>query len=231
MTHTSSMSAMPALALLAGIGAASGAHEAAATPISFSINSNGAASATITFDTFDTGLGTLTGVSFTLGSSKAATTATLSVTGGEGGFNAGQVSADYRARAPGTLGALANTIFSASGLVTADCTSDYGFNCTDSKSDSPSFGTSFTLPSGDLDLYASAGPGTFDLLVDFNNIVIQTTTCVINGNCMTTGDVVWSGSIDVNYTYQAIEAIPEPGSLTLLAFGAAALATRARKRS
>jgi hypothetical protein len=232
------MARIPALVVIAGAGLlAAGAAPAAAETQSFSVNGTGSVSDvlsdTLSFDKFDTSLGTLTGVVFDL-SSDPSQSVTFSLSGGEGGNGAGETSVNFLASGPGNGGPI--TLFSGTGTAAAGCSdSSSGDLCT--ATDQTVSNATFTTPAtvnGALDLPSYEGPGTFNVDVNLDSLLIHTTSCAPSGfpapTCTTTGSAAWSGDITVTFQFDAPTNVPEPGTFGLFAAALGGLAMLARRR-
>jgi hypothetical protein len=232
------MKRISTLAAMAGAGLlAATAAPAQAETQSFSISSTGTADNTLSFDQFDTTLGTLTGVTFALSNSASSQDATITLTGAEGGGGAGTTVANFVALGPGSGGPDAITLFDGTGTTTAQC-AGLGPGCSETDNgtvDAASFTTPTTV-NGPADLPSYEGTGTFDVGVGFGSLSSTTNLCSSLGRsvtptCTTTGDAAWSGDITVTFDYTpAVTGVPEPGTFTLFAAALSGLVMLARPR-
>jgi len=229
------------LAMMAGVSlvAATAVPARADQMLSFSINNVTQPNNTLSFDLFDTTLGTLTGVSFALSNSNSSQDATIMLTGAEGGAGAGTTVANFVALGPGSGGPNSITLFDGVGTTTASCADGpSGPGCTETDNgtiNAASFSTPTTV-NGPADLPSYEGTGTFDVDVGFGSLSSSTNMCSslgrsITPTCMTTGDAAWSGDITVTFDYTpAVTGVPEPGTFGLLAAALSGMAMLARRR-
>ncbi len=228
MTRISTLAAMAGAGLLAATAA-----PAQAETLSFSTNTATQPDNTLSFDLFDPTLGTLTGVSFSLGNSAASVSATMSVSGGEGGAGAGTAVVNFLATGPGAGGPDAIPLFQGNTSTTANCTSNGG-GCSNTTSAGASINTSATV-NGAADLPSYEGIGTFDVDVSGGPVNASTNACIgFNGGtpiCTTTGSATWTGDITVSFQFTPAETgVPEPGTFGLLAAALSGMAMLTRRR-
>jgi hypothetical protein len=230
------MNRVSALAVMAGAGvlAATAAPARAQQTLSFSTDSATQPDNMLNFNQFDPTLGTLTGVSFALTNSAASVSATITLTGGEAGFGAGEAVVDFLATGPGAGGPGSIQLFGDNQTADVDCP---GADCSATNSATGSFSSPATV-NGPADLPSYEGAGTFDVDVNVGSLSASTATCMgFSGptpTCTTTGDATWSGDITVSFQYTpAATEAPEPGTFGLLAaaLGGMAMLTRRRRTS
>ena len=224
-----------ALAALAGVTLLIGGVETARAGVitetdSFTIGpSSGFGNEGLSFGMFDSGLGTLTGVSFVL-SSATTTSVTIDVAATE--------SATINATATNSANfsvVVENpnlTLFATSSSASASCSASFG-PCTGTGSNGPvAFDGTAAVPTPDIADFV--GLGNFTVNLNYANDP-SVTSCT-NNNCTATGAVTWNdapGALAVEYEYQTAGAVPEPSTLVLFASGlfsfAGLLRGRARK--
>jgi hypothetical protein len=196
---------------------------------------------TLTFNQFDTSLGTLTSITFSFISGALSDNAHVSVSGGEGKAGNVTTTATFTITGPGSLALFTNSPDPVT--VNATCSAfSFGTPCTGNASvGSVTFVTPTIVSSG---FAPFEGLGTFDLAVDLSLLVPVGTkgltgsgaVCTANfgppTTCSTSGDAAWSGSVSVQYTYTAADTtpVPEPGMLGVFATGLIATATLRRRR-
>lgn len=193
-------------------------------------------SQTLTFNGFNSALGTLTGVAVTLLTSEIGTGGTVyvSLSGGEGfspgpDYAAAPITAGLSATGPGLLG------FGGQMFGSTSCSANTDGFCSNSAPmsvDSSPDGTASVI-SPDLAPYMLStfdivlamdpfGPAEGDVVLCFNSNISGFATCTGEASAS------WAGDISVVYSYDA--ASPEPASIALLAGGLGALGTLRRRR-
>jgi hypothetical protein len=225
-----------AAALIAGAGLTVGGAEAAPTPFLLSATGDGFATQTISFSKFDSSLGTLTGVTFSLTSSETLKSG-FSLTGGEGGTGSASMSVSFEINGPG---AVSSTLFSGLGGATSSCTDTvFPYDCTNLVNDTttnPSFTSPFPVPLADLGSYV--GVGMFDVVLDMDLFDVGVASCIsarsVAPTCTATAEATWSGELEVTFLFTPNPgdppSVPEPGSLGVLAFSLAGLIAVTRRR-
>lgn len=187
----------------------------------------------LSFDRFDPALGTLTGVVFSLSSSEIQTTASISMTNGEGGSASAAIRSEFRVFQVGGV----SSIFSQNGSATSSCTdSNFSFTCSNPLTDSevlPALPVSrtYTSPS-DLANFIAAGPDTtFEVFVVARAIVESVTCSPDQAICTADGTTTWNGALTVAYRFDAApeSEVPAPTPLVLLGASLAALAGLRRR--
>lgn len=220
-----------AIAALAGVtllvGGIEGAHAdvtpAEIEPFTIGANADISDSLNLTFNKFNSGLGTLTGVKFTLGSNTE-TTASVEVFPGEFGGEGRTTnisSFEVQVNTP-TLGTLFGPQTSEP---SAFCFSESSESCSDSASEPSSFNGTFNVPGGNVGDFV--GVGTFDATLLYSAFL--ETSCE-GAECFHEGSISWSGSLKVEYTYDPAAAVPEPGTLALFGAGLAGAAVARRRK-
>lgn len=198
----------------------------ASTVQTFAIDSTGTASQNIDFSAFDSSLGTLNDVTFTLSDSNPVENSSVTTS-----FFApfptsytGSMSARFRVRGPGSGGPSAVVLFSGTGVAYSACT-DFGFGCSSSGNSSttpPTFNNSFVV-TDPADLASYEDVGTFSLVVS-----AQLTNPSCSGpQCQAGASASWAGTITVSYDYTAA---PEPASMGLMASGLGLFGLLRRRR-
>lgn len=198
-------------------------------------------SRTVSFDQFDSSLGTLTSVTFSLDGFNLTDRLRISITGSEGFTGSVTSTATFKILGPGPA-----TLFEGSptpSQVTATC-SGSGGSCDSgsiSLSPLPTFTTPVVIGSG---LSAFIGGATFDLTVEMKLSVplgtsgtgagfVCTSTTIAPTVCDVSASASWAGGLTVTYTYDpVVAAVPEPAGLGLFATGliAAGIFVRRRRR-
>jgi len=192
-------------------------------------------SSILTFDKFDTSLGTLTGVSITFTTTYGATV-TLSVTNDEL-FDLPPPPPDpFFADATighELTGSLISTMSSPQTL-SATCAGDEGAGDLDTSDCSASQSSNNNAFNGTAGLAAALtsfnGPGTFDLTATLTSALSPRPREFVD-NSTGTLQANWNGSVSVVYTYDnGVAAVPEPLSVYLLAAGLGGIALSRRRR-
>ncbi len=176
----------------------------------------------MTFDYFDTALGTLTAVEIDFHMDIASSDLTLTNTNGR---STGTATYGFTAELSdtGTLSPLQLTLTDS-----VDTAYDKLKNGSTVMFLSPYFSDSTTGFVGSGDLYAYEGTGTFNLDMVANPFVSWT-----SGNfSYTSPDILYSGGATVRYTYnpEGGPPVPEPGTVVLLGVGLIGLAGLGRKK-
>lgn len=193
-------------------------------PATVTTNSPQIASQALTFNQFDAGLGTLTGVTITFSTVYGATvTVTLSEFG-----DAGSIEFFADAEVDHSLANVALiTTQSSLQQLSASCTPPLGELCNASESEN---NVSFNTPPGGVGLAASLasfiGPGTYDLTATLNSALTPRispdngTSFADNSTFSGTLTATWNGTVSVVYTFETdATAVPVPLSLWLLVAG------------
>src|ERR1044071_4715492 len=185
-------------------------------------------SSLLTFNKFDTSLGTLTGVSITFNTTFGATVM-LSVMNEElFGTDPDPFFADATIDHELT-GGLISPLSSSSQTLSATCSADETTSdCSDSQSsDNNPFNGTASLSAA---LASFAGPGTFDLTAKLTSALAPRARDFVD-NSTGTLQANWNGDVTVVYTYDnGVAAVPEPLSLYLLAAGLGGIALSRRRR-
>ena len=180
---------------------------------------------------FSSSLGTLTGATFTL-TSNTQIDVTLAVSGGADGlFDVGEEIMDVDVQTkPGP------SVFvkfgTDSGTSTVEC--DFSGSVCGASGTTSLSGSTGLVPFNGTDDIASGlldeliGTGDFSVALDYD--IFPTNSCLTS--CGVTGDLKWSGTLSVAYTYTPA-AVPEPASLALFGTGllGVGFALRRRQRS
>ena len=188
----------------------------------------------LVWNKFDTGLGTLTGVTM---SYTGALTGSFSVTTGASAVDV--YASEARFRMNFSTGAFPPSNITGAFVTPLNTTPGTGASpgTTVGASTTQVFtinGPISLANSGPVDFFgnasyfSSAGPATFDTIL-FRNLAVT-----VDGEnfSLSTGNAVMGGAIDLTYTYDAAAAVPEPGTwaaAALLAGGAAFARWRKRK--
>ena len=196
--------------------------------------SSQASGTSLLWNKFDTGLGTLTGVTM---SYTGALTGSFSVTTGATAVDVYGSSGTFRMNF--SLGAGAPSNITGTSVTPLNTTPGTG------ASPGTAVGASttqvFTINgpislanSGPVDFFGNASYFSSAVPATFNTILFRNVTATVDGEnfSLTTGNAVMDGTINLTYTYDAGAAIPEPGTwaaAALLAGGAAFARWRKRK--
>ena len=210
-----------AMALLASL---SGPAQAAITTQPFSVDTSGIAVEPLSFSQFDTSLGTLTGVKFTLSNSVTTEVSTFAVTGGEGSGSA-TMSATFEITGPGQGGPLSIQLFNGTGSASSSCNgfaSGGAGTCKSSGNDTtvpPSF-TNPKLINTAADFVPYEGAGNFVVDVALTGPVLNDTCTSLGATptCTDGGGATWAGDLTVDFLFNAVtppSEVPEPSSLGL----------------
>lgn len=215
-----------ALAVAVGAGVllgGAGFAEAVPQSHSFSVTGGGPESDVFAFQQFNPALGTLTAVTITVPSFAISHLSIASIGGGEFGdsVTVSQSGGLSLSRAAGAL-------FSGSAMSGATCSvqlsgagcSEVDFGTHPMNFLTPNF-VSLTLQ---VDLDAFTGGGTVDLTAAITGYTASITTSQLGGSPIagisgSQNFMQWSPTVEVDYTFSAIETVPEPASLVL--FGTA----------
>jgi hypothetical protein len=204
-------------------------------PATVDSNSPQTASQALTFNQFDGGLGTLTGVTITFSTTYGAT-ATVTVQSNEDvpfiDFFS-DASVNHSLTNAGLIDPQSSLQ-----LFNATCTADLDEGCTDTQADN---GISFNTPPGGVGLAAPVasfvGSGTYDLTATLSSVLTPRispdngTAFADNSTFGGTLDATWNGSVSVVYTYETGEtSVPVPSSLYLLVAGLGGIALSRRYR-
>ncbi|HTN70635.1 MAG TPA: choice-of-anchor E domain-containing protein [Methylomirabilota bacterium] len=200
-------------------------------PVKIDTNSPQTASQVLTFNKFNTGLGTLTGVSITFTTSYGAT-ATVTVPN-----NADSETITFFADAKidhSLTGGFITPQSPPQQAFSASCQADPGKTC---ESGPQSNNNTFNGTAGlAAPLTSFNGPGTYDLTAALTSALAPRitpdngTSFADNSTFDGTLNANWSGSVTVVYTYETGAAVPEPLSLYLLVAGLGGLALSRRRR-
>ncbi len=173
----------------------------------FSTGSSSGGSLSLQFDKFDPALGTLTGAEFTLTSNTQTFISFVAVGTFGSGLAVNNSSFQVQVIDP-SLG----TPFLLNDAASAGCGSGPSGVCDDTALSARAFDGTFAVPGGDLaDL---VGPGTFDATLLFSQELSEINCS--QAFCAFSGDISWSGTLTLEYTHDAVAAVPEPGTLALV---------------
>jgi hypothetical protein len=203
--------------------------------VTVTTNSPQIVSQVLTFNKFNTGLGTLTGVTITFTTAYGAT-ATVSVVGSGNGDSE---TIDFFADATighSLTGGLIVTQSSPQSF-SASCQADPGDTC--ASGPQPNNNTFNNLAGVGLAAPVTSfnGPGTYDLTATLTSALAPRIT-PDNGTSFadnttfdgTLNNTSWNGSVSVVYTYETGARVPEPLSLYLLIAGLGGIALSRRRR-
>jgi hypothetical protein len=205
-----------AMALLASL---AGPAQATITTQPFSVDTSGIAVEPLSFSEFDTSLGTLTGVKFTLSNSVTTEISTFAVTGGEGSGSA-TMTATFGITGPGQGGPLSLQLFNGTGSASSSCSG--GGICNSSGNDTtvpPSF-TNPKLVNTAADFVSYEGVGNFvvDVALTGPDLNDTCTSLGVTPTCTDGGRATWSGDLTVDFLFNPAtppSEVPEPSSLGL----------------
>jgi hypothetical protein len=215
-----SIHGLSAMALLASL---AGPAQATIVTQPFSVDTSGTLVEPLSFSQFDTSLGTLTGVKFTL-SGSVTEVSTFAVTGGEGSGNA-TMSATFEISGPGQGGPLSLQLFNGTGSASSSCNgfaSGGAGTCKSSGNDTtvpPSF-TNPKLVNTSADFVPYEGAGNFVVDVALTGPVLSD-KCIPLGatpTCTDGGGATWAGDLTVDFLFNPAtppNEVPEPSSLGL----------------
>lgn len=200
--------------------------EATITTEPFSVDTSGTAVEPLSFSQFDTSLGTLTGVKFTLSNSVTTEVSTFAVTGGEGSGNA-TMSATFEITGPGQGGPLSLQLFNGTGSASSSCNGFAGGGtgtgtCKTSGNDTtvpPTF-TNPKLVNTSADFVPYEGAGNFVVDVALTGPVLHDTCTSLGATptCTDGGGATWAGDLTVDFLFDPAtppSEVPEPSSLVL----------------
>jgi hypothetical protein len=220
-----------AIALVAGAGllaATAGPAQATITTQPFSVDTSGTLVEPLSFSQFDTSLGTLTGVKFTLSNSVTTEVSTFAVTGGEGSGSA-TMSATFEITGPGQGGPHSLQLFNGTGSASSSCNGFSGGGsgtCVSSGNDTtvpPSF-TNPKLVNTAADFVPYEGAGNFVVDVALTGPVLNDTCTSLGAapTCTDGGRATWAGDLTVDFLFNPAPPpsdVPEPSSLSLFMLG------------
>jgi hypothetical protein len=198
----------------------------------------GSAQSLLTFSQFNAALGTLTGVTFTLGSNYS-TAVNLSVTPTPGGDGV-EALVNYFAETLVTLRLLnvptLSTLSSPHSLQATCIPQIPSVGCSDPDTASGAFAQA---PLGLSPLAAFIGPGTFDVTASLDWTALLLRISPDNGtnyadNTTITGNLTagWAGDVSISYIYDAATtSVPEPTTLYLVGGALAAAGWLRRRKS
>jgi len=228
----------PVMALITGAGvfAAAAAPVEAAEIKTFDVDTLAAtgqpAQVTLSFAKFDSNLGDLTKVRFTLGADYVSNASAKVILGSEGATGTASVTGEFGITGPANV-----SLYSDSANATASCTNPFGVHhCTDDSDPAPAVFLPLVveLTSG-LGDYETAGSGSFDVDV---SVALASETCTSFGLVTCEFSANWSGTLTVEFVYTPRTTDPgtdvdEPGALalfglSLLGLGAVSRARRKR---